>query len=76
MPFSSVEDLSGVRKSSQLKELSIDGNPVCENAECAAALVTSLERLKLLNGTDVTTDLRNIASKWQQVPISGKKQVR
>jgi leucine-rich repeat-containing protein 49 len=73
--FSSVEELSGVRKAGQLKELSIDGNPVSEIAECTAALVSSLPHLKLLNGTNVTSDLRNVAQSWQQEPASDKTQV-
>ncbi|XP_059474299.1 leucine-rich repeat-containing protein 49 [Neocloeon triangulifer] len=70
----SVEELNGVRQASQLKELSIDGNPVSENAECAALLVTSLSTLKLLNGSEVTNELRNVAATWHHAPISDKKQ--
>lgn len=70
-----MEELSGVRKAGQLKELSIDGNPVSENAQCTAALVSSLPHLKLLNGTNVTSDLRKVAQSWQQEPASDKTQV-
>jgi hypothetical protein len=70
-----VEELSGVRKAGQLKELSIDGNPVSENAQCTAALLSSLPHLKLLNGTNVTSDLRKVAQSWQQEPASDKTQV-
>lgn len=71
-----MEELSGVRKAGQLKELSIDGNPVSENAECTAVLVTSLPHLKLLNGTNVTSDLRDVVQTWRQEPsVSDKTQV-
>ncbi|XP_065333141.1 leucine-rich repeat-containing protein 49 isoform X2 [Cloeon dipterum] len=70
----SVEELNGVRQASKLKELSIDGNPVSEHAECAAALVSSISSLKLLNGSEITNELRNVASTWQRAHLSDKKQ--
>ena len=58
----SVRDLASAVSSAPLSELSVDGNVACEQPECAPLLVSALPRLRLLNGTEVTAELRAVAA--------------
>jgi hypothetical protein len=77
----SVTELVSAVSAATLHELSVDGNAACEQHECAPLLVSALPHLRLLNGTEVTPELRAAATVWrtgnksQPAQVSDKKQV-
>ncbi|RZF40601.1 hypothetical protein LSTR_LSTR007484 [Laodelphax striatellus] len=61
----SVEDMNSVLKAVQLKEISVDGNPVALSGDCASFLVSHLPQLQLLSHMQVTEQVRRSASAWR-----------
>lgn len=50
----SVEDMTSIAKSTNLKEISIDNNPVSLAGDCISFLVSYLPHLVTLNNMQVT----------------------
>lgn len=50
----SVEDISSIAKSPNIKEISIDGNPVFLSGDCVSFLVSYLPHLVKLNNMLIT----------------------
>ncbi|XP_039276071.1 uncharacterized protein LOC111044844 [Nilaparvata lugens] len=61
----SIEDMNSVLKAVQLKEISVDGNPVALSGDCASFLVSHLPQLQLLSHMQVTEQVRRAALAWR-----------
>ncbi|KYB26722.1 leucine-rich repeat-containing protein 49 [Tribolium castaneum] len=62
----SVEDISSLAKSSNLKEISIDNNPVFLGGDCVSFLVSYLPQLNKLNSMQITDQVRKAAMAWRR----------
>lgn len=51
--FYSVEDICSIARSSNIKEITIDGNPVFLTGDCTSFLVSYLPHLAKLNGMQI-----------------------
>ncbi|KAJ8928190.1 hypothetical protein NQ314_019253 [Rhamnusium bicolor] len=61
-----VEDISSLAKSSNLKEISIDNNPVSLGGDCVSFLVSYLPQLTKLNTMQITDQVRKAAMAWRR----------
>ncbi|XP_050295004.1 leucine-rich repeat-containing protein 49 isoform X2 [Anthonomus grandis grandis] len=62
----SVDDISSIAKSPNIKEISIDGNPVFLAGDCVSFLVSYLPHLIRLNAMQVTEQVRKAAMAWRR----------
>ncbi|ERL86235.1 hypothetical protein D910_03645, partial [Dendroctonus ponderosae] len=62
----SVEDISSIAKSPNIKEISIDGNPVFLSGDCVSFLVSYLSHLVKLNNMLITDQVRKAAMAWRR----------
>ncbi|KAJ8924344.1 hypothetical protein NQ315_007140 [Exocentrus adspersus] len=62
----SVEDISSLAKSSNLREISIDNNPVSLGGDCVSFLVSYLPHLIKLNTMQITEQVRKAAMAWRR----------
>jgi leucine-rich repeat-containing protein 49 len=62
----SVEDISSLAKSCNLKEISIDNNPVFLAGDCVSFLVSYLPQLNKLNTMQITEQVRKAAMAWRR----------
>ncbi|CAH0550353.1 unnamed protein product [Brassicogethes aeneus] len=62
----SVEDFSSLARSTNLKEISIDNNPVFLNGECLSFLVSYLPLLVKVNTMQITDQVRKAAMAWRR----------
>lgn len=60
-----IEDMSSVCKAVQLKEVTIDSNPVALGNDCVNFLVSYLPNLQLLSHMQVTDQIRKNAKLWR-----------
>lgn len=61
-----VEDMSSIAKAVNIKELSIDNNPVFLGCDCVSFLVSYLPNLVSLNSMQVTDMVRKAAMAWRR----------
>ncbi|XP_050500264.1 leucine-rich repeat-containing protein 49 isoform X3 [Diabrotica virgifera virgifera] len=66
MGKNSVEDISSLAKSSNIKEISIDNNPVLLGGDCISFLVSYLPLLNKLNSMQITEQVRKAAMAWRR----------
>lgn len=70
-----VEDMNSVAKAIQLKEITIDSNPVALGNDCVNFLVAYLPNLQLLSHMQVTEQIRKNAKIWRTSKESANKTV-
>lgn len=61
----SIEDMWSVSKAGQLKEVSVDSNPVASRGDCVSFLVSYLPNLAMLSHMQITEQVRRTASAWR-----------
>lgn len=61
-----MEDISSIAKSSNIKEISIDNNPISLAGDCVSFLVSYLPHLTILNGMQITEQVRKAAMAWRR----------
>ncbi len=54
-----------VTKLQQLKELSLDGNPVLSSEDCIFFVVTRIPSVQIFGQTKITDDIKKVAKVWQ-----------
>nr|XP_023022327.1 leucine-rich repeat-containing protein 49 [Leptinotarsa decemlineata] len=62
----SVEDISSLAKSPNIKEISIDNNPISLGGDCVSFLVSYLPLLIKLNSMQITEQVRKAAMAWRR----------
>jgi leucine-rich repeat-containing protein 49 len=60
-----IEDMGSVIKALQIKEITIDGNPVNHTAECISFLVSYLPNLQILSTMQISEQIRRTAMAWR-----------
>lgn len=60
-----IEDMSSLAKALQIKELTIDGNPVTLNTDYISFLVSYLPNLQLLSTMQISEQIRRTAMAWR-----------
>ncbi|KAG8338338.1 Leucine-rich repeat-containing protein 49, variant 2 [Homalodisca vitripennis] len=60
-----IEDMSSVVKASQVREVSVDGNPIALVGDCVSFLVSYLPNLELLSQVQVSEQVRKAAMAWR-----------
>ncbi|EFN81037.1 Leucine-rich repeat-containing protein 49 [Harpegnathos saltator] len=60
-----IEDLGSLAKALQIKEITIDGNPVTLNADYISFLVSYLPNLQLLSTMQISEQIRRTAMAWR-----------
>ncbi|KAG5881300.1 hypothetical protein JTB14_016171 [Gonioctena quinquepunctata] len=61
-----VEDMSSLAKSQNIKEISIDNNPISLAGDCVSFLVSYLPHLIKLNSMQITEQVRKAAMAWRR----------
>lgn len=61
-----IEDMSSIAKATNIKEISIDNNPVFLGGDCVSFLVSYLPNLTSLNTMQVTDLVRKAALAWRR----------
>ncbi|XP_054279143.1 uncharacterized protein LOC128997528 [Macrosteles quadrilineatus] len=61
----SIEDMSSVVKAAQIREVSVDGNPIALLGDCVSFLVSYLPNLELLSQVQVSDQVRKAALAWR-----------
>ncbi|CAH1107640.1 unnamed protein product [Psylliodes chrysocephalus] len=62
----SIEDISSLAKSSNIKEITIDNNPVLLGGDCISFMVSYLPLLNKLNSMQITEHVRKAAMAWRR----------
>ncbi|XP_060535120.1 leucine-rich repeat-containing protein 49 isoform X2 [Cylas formicarius] len=62
----SVECISSIVKSQNIKEISVDNNPIYLTADCVSFLVSYLPNLMKLNSMQITEQVRKAAMAWRR----------
>ncbi|XP_018398998.1 PREDICTED: leucine-rich repeat-containing protein 49 isoform X2 [Cyphomyrmex costatus] len=60
-----IEDMSSLAKALQIKEITIDGNPVTLNTDYISFLVSYLPNLQLLSTMQISEQIRRTAMAWR-----------
>ncbi|KAL0278399.1 UNVERIFIED_CONTAM: hypothetical protein PYX00_000229 [Menopon gallinae] len=60
-----IEDMSGVCEAVELREITVDGNPVALGNDCTSFLVSYLPQLQLLSHMQITDQVRKNAMLWR-----------
>lgn len=60
-----IEDMSGVCEAVELREITVDGNPVALGNDCTSFLVSYLPHLQLLSHMQITDQVRKNAMLWR-----------
>ncbi|XP_063982328.1 leucine-rich repeat-containing protein 49-like isoform X1 [Diachasmimorpha longicaudata] len=60
-----IEDMGSLAKSLQIREVTIDGNPVTLSADCVSFLVSYLPNLQVLSTMQVNEQVRRAAMAWR-----------
>ncbi|XP_047369809.1 leucine-rich repeat-containing protein 49 isoform X3 [Vespa velutina] len=60
-----IEDMGSVVKAFQIKEISIDGNPITLNSDYISFLVSYLPNLQILSSMQITEQIRRTAIAWR-----------
>lgn len=63
--FFRIEDISSLAKALQIKEITIDGNPLTLNADYISFLVSYLPNLQLLSTMQISEQIRRTAMAWR-----------
>lgn len=63
--FRSIEELSGIKKLRQLKELSLDGNPVISSEDCILYIISYIPSVQVFGQTKITDDIKKVAKVWR-----------
>lgn len=61
-----VEDMSSIAKAINIREISIDNNPVSLGGDCTSFLVSYLPQLVNLNNMQVTEQVKKAAMAWRR----------
>lgn len=61
----SIDDLEGVTKLQQLKELSLDGNAVMSLEDCIFYIISYIPSVQIFGQTRITEDIRKVAKVWR-----------
>ncbi|KAL1514064.1 hypothetical protein ABEB36_003387 [Hypothenemus hampei] len=61
-----VEDINSIAKAQNIREISVDGNPVFLSGDCVSFLVSYLPHLVKLNGMQITDQVRKAAMAWRR----------
>lgn len=61
-----IEDLSSIAKSINLKEITIENNPISLAGDCVSFLVSYLPLLNSLNQLQITEQVRRAANAWRR----------
>nr|CAH7759362.1 unnamed protein product [Callosobruchus chinensis] len=62
----SIEDVSSLARSPNIREISIDNNPVSLGGDCVSFLVSYLSHLVKLNSMQITEQVRKAAMAWRR----------
>lgn len=62
--ISCIEDIIGITKAFHLKEVSVDGNPIAFDSNCACTLVLHLPHLQILSHVKINEQVRKNAFLW------------
>ncbi|XP_065216977.1 leucine-rich repeat-containing protein 49 [Planococcus citri] len=62
---SSIDELGGLRKLRQLKELSLDGNPVISSEDCILYIISYIPSVLIFGQTKITDDIKKVAKVWR-----------
>ncbi|CAH1981368.1 unnamed protein product [Acanthoscelides obtectus] len=62
----SLEDISSLARSPNIREISIDNNPVALGGDCVSFLVSYLSHLVKLNSMQITEQVRKAAMAWRR----------
>ncbi|XP_053595998.1 leucine-rich repeat-containing protein 49 [Microplitis demolitor] len=60
-----IEDMGSLAKALEIREITIDGNPVTLNADCVSFLVSYLPNLQILSTMQVNEQVRRAAMAWR-----------
>ncbi|XP_034933792.1 leucine-rich repeat-containing protein 49 isoform X2 [Chelonus insularis] len=60
-----IEDMGSLAKALEIREITIDGNPVTLNADCISFLVSYLPNLQVLSTMQVNEQVRRAAMAWR-----------
>lgn len=60
-----IEDIGSIAKALQIREISIDANPITLTAECVSFLVSYLPNLQLLSAMQINEQIRRTAMAWR-----------
>lgn len=60
-----IEDIGSIAKALQIREISIDGNPITLTAECVSFLVSYLPNLQVLSSMQINEQIRRTAMAWR-----------
>lgn len=66
LQYFSLEDITSVAKATNIKEISIDNNPLSLGGDCVSFLVSYLPHLAVLNSMQVTDQVRKAAMAWRR----------
>lgn len=61
-----IEDMSSIAKSINLKEITIENNPISLAGDCVSFLVSYLPLLNSLNQLQITEQVRRAANAWRR----------
>lgn len=62
----SIDDINSLAKSTNIKEISIDNNPIFLEGDCISFLVSYLPQLTKLNAMIMTEQVRKAAMAWRR----------
>ncbi|KAK0161119.1 hypothetical protein PV327_009631 [Microctonus hyperodae] len=60
-----IEDMGSVAKALQIREITVDGNPVTLNSDCVSFLVSYLPNLQTLSTMPINEQVRRAAMAWR-----------
>ncbi|KAH0534507.1 leucine-rich repeat-containing protein 49 [Cotesia glomerata] len=60
-----IEDMGSLAKALEIREITIDGNPVTLNADCISFLVSYLPNLQILSTMQINEQVRRAAMAWR-----------
>lgn len=63
--FFRIDDLSGIKKLRQLKELTLDGNPVLSSEDCILFVISYIPTVQIFGQSKITEDIRKVSKIWR-----------
>ena len=64
--YFSIDDMNSIVKSSNIRELSIDNNPIFMEGDCTSFVISYLPFLSHLNSMQITDHVRKTAMAWRR----------
>ncbi|KAB0803978.1 hypothetical protein PPYR_00948 [Photinus pyralis] len=61
-----VEDMCSLAKAISIREIAVDNNPISLGGDCVSFLVSYLPQLTILNGMQITDQVRKAAMAWRR----------